>query len=82
LILLEVLARERLARLGGFDALDLDHDGRLSRDELDAGLAKEGAAPTPETVSLVLDTLDQDHDRQLTRDEVTGLPATRNKPPQ
>ncbi|MCU0698114.1 MAG: 5'-nucleotidase C-terminal domain-containing protein [Myxococcaceae bacterium] len=72
LILLEVLARERLSRLGGFEALDLDHDGRVDRRELSAALTREGLAPSEATVSLVLDTLDQDHDRQLTRSEVTG----------
>lgn len=76
LILLEVLARERLARLGRFDTLDLDGDGRLDRRELGAALGREGQAPSEATLSLVLDTLDQDHDRQLTRAEVVGPQAS------
>lgn len=69
LILLEALARARLAKAGGFTALDHDGDGRVTRVEVARALVEHGAPPSEATVSLVLDTLDANHDRVLTRDE-------------
>lgn len=67
LILLEALVRARVKALGGFDALDRDGDGRVTRADLLAALP---AGPATEaTASLMLDTLDQNHDAVLTSDE-------------
>lgn len=67
LILLEALVRDRVRVLGGFDALDRDGDGRVTREDLLA-LLPTGPA-TEATASLMLDTLDQNHDEVLTREE-------------
>lgn len=75
LILLGALVRARVAALGGFDALDEDHDGRVTRAELAKALEVEtGSAPTEATVSLVLTTLDANNDQVLTRDELKPPP--------
>ncbi|MER2559985.1 MAG: 5'-nucleotidase C-terminal domain-containing protein [Myxococcaceae bacterium] len=69
LIMLEALVRSRLERLGGFDALDADHDGKVTRTDLERALREAGAPPSEATVSLVLNTLDTNHDQVLTKDE-------------
>jgi hypothetical protein len=69
LILLDALVRRRLEALGGFDALDADHDGRISREDLTRAMTEREGAPSPATVSLVISTLDANRDETLTRDE-------------
>ncbi len=70
LILLEALVRARVAELGGFDAIDQNGDGQVTRADLVKAMAQAaGAPPTEATVSLVLDTLDANHDQVLTKDE-------------
>lgn len=69
LILLEALVRARFERLGGFDVIDADHDGKVTRADLERVMGKGGAPPSEATVSLVLNTLDTNHDQVLTKDE-------------
>ncbi|MDP3505149.1 MAG: 5'-nucleotidase C-terminal domain-containing protein [Myxococcales bacterium] len=73
LILLEAFVRARVAALGGFDALDLDRDGRVTRAELAKALERaSGAPPSEATVSLMFATLDANHDQVLSREETLG----------
>lgn len=69
LIMLEALVRSRIERLGGFDVIDSDHDGRVTRADLERALRKAGSSASEATVSLVLNTLDANHDQVLTKDE-------------
>lgn len=75
LILLEALVHARVAQLGGFDALDHDGDGKVTRADLVRAMEQAaGAPPTEATVSLVLDTLDANRDQLLTEDETAAKP--------
>ncbi len=70
LILLEAFVRARVAALGGFEAIDVDHDGRVTRADLARAMEQAaGAPPSESTVSLVLATLDVNHDQVITSDE-------------
>jgi 2',3'-cyclic-nucleotide 2'-phosphodiesterase (5'-nucleotidase family) len=72
LILLEWLVRARVSELGGFEALDRDHDGKVTRADIASAMERaSGSPPTEATVSLVLDTLDTNHDEVLTTDEAS-----------
>ncbi len=69
LIMLEALVRSRFERLGGFDVIDSDHDGKVTRADLERVMRKVGPPPSDATVSLLLNTLDTNHDQVLTKDE-------------
>lgn len=71
LILLEALVRSRIERLGGFDVIDSDHDGKVTRADLERAMRTSGTTPSEATVSLVLNTLDANHDQVLTKDEAS-----------
>jgi 2',3'-cyclic-nucleotide 2'-phosphodiesterase (5'-nucleotidase family) len=64
LVLVESFARSLWRRLGGFDAVDANHDGVVTASEL------ESALRSPVTAQLVLHALDTRHDDVITRDEV------------
>jgi 2',3'-cyclic-nucleotide 2'-phosphodiesterase (5'-nucleotidase family) len=66
-------------QLGGFDAVDADHDGKVTEPELEAAVAKMTAeAPSHVTADLVMHALDADHDQVISRadaETVEGRPA-------
>lgn len=57
-------------QLGGFASLDVDHDGRVTADELIAAIARAThEAPSPIAANIVLDALDADRDRAIEPEE-------------
>ena len=57
-------------QLGGFDAVDANHDGVVSEPELEAAIARATAEPASAvTANLVLGALDADHDHVVSRAE-------------
>ena len=60
--------------LGGFDAVDANHDGRVTEAELADAIARVGhQAPSEVAARLVLQAIDVDHEGAITRHEVEGL---------
>jgi hypothetical protein len=51
-----------------FAAIDMDHDGFLSREEVESALQKNGALLT-EDLKAIFDAIDLNHDGKLSRDE-------------
>lgn len=57
-------------QLGGFDAIDSNHDGVVTPEELVDAIARAGGQPpSPMAARVVLDALDLNEDGTLTRDE-------------
>ncbi len=64
-------------QLGGFDAIDANHDGVVTPEELVDAIARAGGQPpSPMAARVVLDALDINDDGTLTRDE-TDKPLPR-----
>jgi len=73
-VLIDAFSRDLFARLGHFELLDTDRDGKLSESELAAAVSRLTAAPaSPITIDLLLRTLDQNADRSISRDEAEAL---------
>ncbi|MEO6774556.1 MAG: 5'-nucleotidase C-terminal domain-containing protein [Kofleriaceae bacterium] len=71
-LLAESFAVELWSKLGGFDQIDLNHDGTIDEAEVLAALQRiSGRAPSHVIAHLLLHTLDRDHDDRVTRAEVT-----------
>lgn len=70
MVLVESFALSLWNRLGGFDTVDLNHDGRVSEEELELAIAQTNHEPrSPVAARLVLQTLDTEHAGAITRDE-------------
>lgn len=71
LVMLECLALTRWKSLGAFSAIDLDKDGRATRAEIAAALAKEGRSPesADAAAQILLDSIDTDRDGAISEDE-------------
>jgi 2',3'-cyclic-nucleotide 2'-phosphodiesterase (5'-nucleotidase family) len=70
LVLVESFARSLWRQLGGFAAIDADHDGVVTEAEIEAALARSSpAASSPITAQLVLGALDASHDGVVSREE-------------
>jgi 2',3'-cyclic-nucleotide 2'-phosphodiesterase (5'-nucleotidase family) len=70
-LLVDSFARALWARLGGFDAVDANHDGRVTQSEISAAVAKlTRAAPSSVAAGLVLNAMDVKHHGAVTRDEL------------
>jgi 2',3'-cyclic-nucleotide 2'-phosphodiesterase (5'-nucleotidase family) len=70
LVLVESFAVSLWRSLGGFDAVDENHDGRVSADEIRSALARvNDEAPSSIAAQLVLQALDVDHAGAVTRAE-------------
>src|SRR6185369_8678795 len=55
-------------QLGGFDAVDTNHDGACDADEIAAAVARATSEPaSPITVQLLMRALDADHDQRISR---------------
>ncbi len=75
-VLVEAFALALYRGLPDFDAIDTDHDGRVSASELAAALAKASPeAPSPLIAELVMNAVDTDHDRSITREEHAAVGA-------
>jgi hypothetical protein len=60
--------------LGGFDAVDEDHDGRVTEQELADAMARAGHEGRSEFAArLVLQAIDVDHEGAITRLEAQAL---------
>jgi 2',3'-cyclic-nucleotide 2'-phosphodiesterase (5'-nucleotidase family) len=69
-VLVEAFALALYRGLPAFDAIDTNHDGRVSASELEAALAlAANGAPSPLIAGLVMNAVDTDHDRSITREE-------------
>jgi 2',3'-cyclic-nucleotide 2'-phosphodiesterase (5'-nucleotidase family) len=70
-LLAEAFAIELWKKLGGFDQIDLDHDGNIDEAEVMAALARiSGEAPSHVVAHLVMHALDKDGDARVTRAEL------------
>jgi len=57
-------------QLGGFDAIDANHDGVVTPEELVAAIARAGGQPpSPMAARVVLEALDANEDGTISRDE-------------
>jgi hypothetical protein len=56
--------------LGGFDAVDANHDGIVTEEEVEAAVARAmQEAPSPVTAGLLIHALDADHDLRISRED-------------
>lgn len=70
LVLVEAFAVELWRRLGGFDAVDANHDGRVSKAEIADAIARvHQEAPSSVAAQLVLQALDAQHVGTVGRDD-------------
>jgi 2',3'-cyclic-nucleotide 2'-phosphodiesterase (5'-nucleotidase family) len=70
MILVQAFALALWRSLGGFDAVDANHDGIITEGELEAAIAKaNGEAPSRVAAELVLHAIDRDHDERITKEE-------------
>ena len=61
-------------KLGGFDEVDLNHDGQVTPSEIQAAVARAThTQPSAVAAGLVLNAIDVKHQGAITRDEVEGL---------
>ncbi|MEP6865009.1 MAG: 5'-nucleotidase C-terminal domain-containing protein [Deltaproteobacteria bacterium] len=71
-LLAESFALELWRKLGGFDQIDLNHDGTIDETEVLAALQRiSGRAPSHVIAHLLVHTLDRDHDHRVTRAEAS-----------
>jgi hypothetical protein len=69
-VLVEAFALALWKQLGGFDAVDTDHDGIVTEPEVAAAVARFTAEPPSEiTANLLIRALDTDHDQAISRRE-------------
>jgi len=77
IVLVNAFARALWARLGGFDAVDANHDGRVTKAEIAEAVARvTHGAPSSVAAGLVLDAIDVKHQGAITPDE---LPVDRGE---
>jgi 2',3'-cyclic-nucleotide 2'-phosphodiesterase (5'-nucleotidase family) len=74
IVLVEAFARALWKRLGGFDAVDANHDGKVTGSEIAEAVARATRdAPSEVAAELVLKAIDVKHQGAITRDEVEDL---------
>lgn len=79
LVLVEAFARSIWEQLGGFDAVDLNQDGRVTQEEIKEAVARTlREPPSPVTAALIVSALDQDQDSSVSREE--AKPRPKNQP--
>ncbi len=67
--------------LGGFDAVDANHDGIVTSAEVAAAVSRFAQEPlSPLTGDLVMHALDVDHDLGISRAEADAVDAPKKKP--
>ncbi|HEY1696488.1 MAG TPA: 5'-nucleotidase C-terminal domain-containing protein [Polyangiaceae bacterium] len=80
IVLVDAFAHALWRRLGGFDAVDANHDGEVTQSEIAAAVARlTRAAPSDVGAALLLNALDVKHRGAVTRDE---LRPEDEKPPE
>ncbi|MBK6462211.1 MAG: 5'-nucleotidase C-terminal domain-containing protein [Myxococcales bacterium] len=84
LVLLESFAAGLWRALGGFDAVDADHDGRVDGSELERAIADHTGAPEPRRAAIaagiVMRALDTDDDERISREEAAVADRLREPP--
>jgi hypothetical protein len=61
-------------RMGAFDSIDTDHDGQITRKELEeAYLLRTGTPPSPNLIDSMMAALDEDHDGTISEKEYCAL---------
>ena len=71
IVLVDAFARALWRKLGGFDAVDADHDGQVTQNEIAQAVARlTHGTPSDVGAALVLNALDVKHQGSITRDEV------------
>lgn len=82
MLLFEAFARGIWQELGGFDAIDLDGDERVTRAEIAAAVARMHPTQPPSSVlaDLLLRTVDLDGDRVISREEADVIEARERRP--
>lgn len=74
MVLVESFAVSLWRKLGGFDAVDANHDGRVSASEIADAIARVNEeAPSEVAAQLVLQALDVDHAGAVTREEAARV---------
>lgn len=69
-VLLSAFCAVLWEQLGGFDAIDANHDGMVTAQELVDAITRATQQPPSELAArVVLDVLDRDHDRAINRGE-------------
>jgi 5'-nucleotidase len=73
-VLVDAFARALWQKLGGFDEVDVNHDGQVTPSEIQAAVARAThTQPSAVAAGLVLNAIDVKHQGAITRDEVEGL---------
>ncbi len=73
-VLVDAFARALWQKLGGFDVVDLNHDGQVTPSEIQAAVARvTHTKPSAVAAGLVLNAIDVKHQGAITRDEVEGI---------
>jgi hypothetical protein len=73
-VLVDAFARALWQKLGGFDEVDVNHDGQVTPSEIQAAVARAThTRPSAVAAGLVLNAIDVKHQGAITRDEVDGL---------
>lgn len=74
IVLVDAFARALWQKLGGFDVVDLNHDGQVTPSEIQAAVARvTHTQPSALAAGLVLKAIDVKHQGAITRDEVEDL---------
>jgi hypothetical protein len=75
-VLVDALSVALWHRIGGFAAVDVDGDGKVTESEIAAAVARVAhEAPSPITAGLVMHAIDANHDNAITRDEAKTADA-------
>jgi 2',3'-cyclic-nucleotide 2'-phosphodiesterase (5'-nucleotidase family) len=75
-VLVDAFAHALWTRLGGFDVVDADHDGRVTETEISEAVARlTQQAPSSVAAALVLHAVDIKHHGAITRDELDDEPG-------
>jgi 5'-nucleotidase len=81
IVLVDAFARALWRKLGGFDVVDLDHDGQVTPSEIATAVARvTHTLPSSVAAGLVLSAIDVKHQGAITRDELEGLEGPRGGP--
>lgn len=83
MVLVQSFALEIWRELGGFEAIDTDHDDRVTSDEIAARIAQRHPSQAPSTLlaNLVLRAVDADADHVISRADATALASVAPRPP-
>ncbi len=73
LVLVDAFSIALWKQLGGFDAVDADHDDRVTASEVVTALARITQNPSPVTAELIVHALDTNGDKVISRQEAEAV---------